>query len=450
MTRALVLGLTLTAASVAAAPPQAPQRAGGPLVDARWAQWLGCWRLQDDPLGTGLRLCVVPDDATRGLPGPAGRHDTDAAADPAAGVRWEMIAGAQRGMAEAVLPDGQPHPVRDADCRGTQRAEWSANGRRLYRTVEVTCANETPRKVSTAALLTPGPVLVVVQVAEGGATRSVRVQRYRRAADQMLPDGTRAPQPASAAPPIAGGPWTTDEIVEASRKLPAEGVQAILTETRGPFTLNRKSLLALSNAGVPESVIDLMIGLTYPKRFVVERAGGSVLDDSLANLGWANTAWYDPIFFSSILGASYFYDCYSPFASGYRSYYSQCLPYYGYGPYSAYYRYPTAYRNGYYYTPPGGWVVVSDAGPAGPGVTPAAEGRVVKGRGYTQVRPRDPEPAVPTTARSGGAFSGSGSGVTSGGSSGVSSGGYSSGGGGGSSGGGDGSRVAVPRPPGGD
>ena len=80
-------------------------------------------------------------------------------------------------------------------------------------------------------------------------------------------------------------------------------------------------------------------------------------------------------------------------------------------------------------------------------------GRVVNGRGYTQIRERTPEPSVPRAVRGDGSAAGwSGSG-SSGGSSGggVSTGGYSSGSSGSSSGSssGGGERTAVARPPGG-
>ena len=58
-------------------------------------------------------------------------------------------------------------------------------------------------------------------------------------------------------------------MIEASAKLPADAVQAAITEDRGPFELNKKSLVAMGDARVPETVIDLMIALTYPDRFVV-------------------------------------------------------------------------------------------------------------------------------------------------------------------------------------
>ena len=87
-------------------------------------------------------------------------------------------------------------------------------------------------------------------------------------------------------------------------------------------------------------------------------------------------------------------------------------------------------------------------------MAPQVEGRVVNGRGYTQVRPRESEPTPVRTGNNGNGSSAGYSGASSGG---VSSQGYS----GGSSqrfvgverlersSGDSGARTAVPRPPGG-
>ena len=73
----------------------------------------------------------------------------------------------------------------------------------------------------------------------------------------------------AAAPPADGTDWNVDDVIEASAKLPADAVQAAITEDRGPYEVNKKNLVAMDDANVPETVIDLMIALTYPQRFVV-------------------------------------------------------------------------------------------------------------------------------------------------------------------------------------
>lgn len=391
-------------------------------VDSRWAQWLGCWRLEDDLPGTGLRVCITPEQTT--------------------GVKWQTLVGAQRGTVDIIVANGVARAISDTDCKGTERAEWSRNGQRVFRLSDVTCGTEGPRKISSVAFLTRGPVLVNVQYVEGGPSTSVRVQRYRRAIDQTLADGSLAPQAsprAASSAPGLGGTWSVDDVIEASGKLPADAVQAALTGVSGPFNLNKKNLVAMSDAGVSEGVIDLMVALTYPKKFVVQRAGGGDAMPLGISMGGG---WYDPFFSPIVPASSFFADCYSPFGYGYWSYYNACRPYYSTYGYWGDYGY--GYQGYSYGT--GGWVIV-DSGPTTP-AQPALEGRVVNGRGYTQVRPREPEtPGIRTGGGgangSNGANSGGSNNGSSSGTSGVSSGGYS----GGSSSGGDSGRVAVPRPP---
>jgi hypothetical protein len=386
-------------------------------VDSRFDSWLGCWRLEDDLAGTGARLCITPEKA---------------------GVRLQTIAGTLRGTDEVVIPDGVTRPIVDSECKGTEAAEWSRNGQRVFRTTEVTCKGESPRTIKGVAFMAAGPSLVNVQHVSGeGATPNVRVQRYRRAANQTLADGTTAARPRSAAP--IDPTWTIDDVIEASGKLPPEALQGALVDVRQKFDVNRKTLVALDDAGVPDSVIDLMVALTFPNRFVVERVTSSAPVGISTGMGW-----YDP-FMTPYLSGMYG-SCYSPGGYyGYRSYYNMCGSYlYGYN-YFPYSYYPNYSYGG------GGWVAV-DPDPGGE-VTPSGRGRVVNGRGYTQIRERSPEPTAPRVSSRGDGSAAGWSGASSGG--GVSSSGYSSGStggssGGASSGGGGGDRVAVPRPPGGN
>jgi hypothetical protein len=416
----------LVAGSAYAQPPARAAASAAVQPDAQFASWLGCWRLEDDLAGTGARMCITPEQN---------------------GVRLQTVVGTNKGIDELVIPDGVSRPITDAECKGTERSEWSADRARIFRSTTVTCGKEAARTIDTVAFIAPGPAWINVQHVSGeSALASVRVQRYRRAANQRLADGSTAPQPdatTAARPTAEQTRWSIEDVVEASTKLPAEALQAALTEVRHPFDLNKRTLVLLDEGGVKDSVIDLMVALTYPQKFVVERRGGGSAPTGIST----GTGWFDPFMTGSMSAGL---DCYTPYGYGYRSYYSMCgsglypfaSSYYGYGMYG--YGYP-------YYNY--GWVDVGGIPPAigGGGGGPAEPqpiGRVVNGRGYTQIRNRDAEPAPRSTS------SGNGGGWGGGGSSGVSSGGYSSGssgtgsgsGGGGSSSGGDsGARVAVPK-----
>ena len=416
-TTAACLAMTLATADAAAA-----QAAGSSTtkIDARFNSWLGCWRLEDDLAGTGARMCITPEQT---------------------GVRLQTIVGTQRGLDELVIPDGVARPIVDSECKGTERAEWSQDGLRVFRYTDVTCNTETARAIKGVAFLAAGPSWINVQHVSGqSATTSVRVQRYRRAINQNLADGTKAPQPsgaASAALTARDATWSIDDVIEASGKLPADALQAALTDVRHGFNLNKNTLVKLDDAGVSDGVIDLMVALTFPKRFIVERAGGSAPLGVSTGMGW-----YDPFMSPMMTGA--YGNCYTDRYYGYRSYYNMCGSYYsayGYG------YYPGQFQNYNYIGSGGGWVAVDP----NPTIPESGSGRVVNGRGYTQIRERSPEPG-PSRGNNGGNGTASGWSGNSGG--GASSGGYSSGssgssgsGGGSSSGGGE--RTAVARPPGG-
>lgn len=420
MKTTIVLALTLTASSVFAQSP-AP-RAATPQVDARFAAWMGCWRLDDDLTGTGARMCITPEKN---------------------GVRMQTVVGNTRGIDELVVADAVAHPIVDSNCKGTELAEWSNDGTRIFRTTEVTCGTEAPRTIKSVSFMAAGPSWINVQHVSGAAANpAVRVQRYRRAANQLLADGGKAPQPESGLA-LRTSPetikWSIEDVIEASGKVPAEVVQAALTEVRHGFDLNKRTLLALDDGGVDDMVIDLMVALTYPKRFVVERRGGGSTPSGILT----GSGWFDPMFAPTMMGA--YADCFSPYGYGYRSYYSMCnsmgysamgYDYYGYNRYGS---------NGGYY---GSWVPVGAFPPGtGGGVIEAqAEGRVINGRGYTQVRNRDSEGSPRVNSGGNGSaagWSGNNSGNASSG--GYSSGSSSSGSSGGSSGGDSGARVAVPK-----
>ena len=415
LTIATAVGLAVPSAKADAqttAPPSAQK------MDARFSAWLGCWRLEDDIAGTGARMCITPDRA---------------------GVRLQTLVGTQRGIDELVIADGVARSIVDTECKGTEVAEWSNDGQRVFRTTEVTCNNEGKRIIKSVAFLAPGPMWINVQHVSGDTpTANVRAQRYRRAANQTLADGSKAAQP-TAAVPLANTRWSIEDVIEASSKLPADALQAALTDVKQKFNISKKTLLTLDDAGVPDSVIDLMVALTFPDRFIVERAAGSSMPVGVSTGG----GWYDP--FMSPMWSGQYANCYSANGYyGYRSYYNSCGPhYYGYNTFSPYQSY-YPYYDSYY---PGNWVPVGNVGDV---TTPSGEGRVVNGRGYTQIRERSPEPTVSTRGNNGGNGTASGWSGNSGG--GVSSGGYSSGSSGGSSGGsssGGGERTAVARPPGG-
>ena len=411
--RTLAIGFALVLMATAASAQTAP--------DSRWTPWLGCWDLVIENARDGSPA----DDIPRPQRGSTTRGDLRprVCVEPAdgGGATFRTTIGDRTPIVQTVVADGTSRPITDTECTGTQRAEWSRDGLRIFSRAELTCKGDAgPRRVSGFGILGANGTWIDVQSIVVDGRDTYRVRRYRRAAS----DASASRQ--------SGRRLTLDDVKEASAKVTPHALEAALVETGASFALTSERLIDLDEAQVPEQVIDLMVALSYPKRFVVERTARAdvgpapILDDPFG-LGWAfgYPVWSDG------------FGLYSPL----------------YGPYSSYYYSPFSYRYlpGYnpYFTG-GGFAVVDGGGGGGAPNRPSGSGRVVDGLGYTRVRPRESEPTAATqalgtpgvsgsSASSSSGSSGSSSGSSSGGSS-VSSQGFSSGGGGGDSG-----RTAQPR-----
>jgi hypothetical protein len=343
----------------------------------------------------GTRVCVAPSGK---------------------GVSLTTFVSDRTVMEDSIIADGVSWPLTDAECRGSKRSEWSAIAARVYTSAEIACADQAPRKVSSLTMMTPGPRWIDIQLIEISGRKNIRIRRYEPADDR----------PAARMAFAESGWWTVADVKEASAKLMPETVQAALVELRAQFDLKGKQLLELDDAGVPDSVVDLMVALSYPEKFVVEHPVSGA-----PAYGFGDDIGYPFDRFDAFGGWSLYSDAlfwptyYSPFA----------------------YRYWGIYDP--YFVPGSGYVVIGAPHPGSGGgegePVRSGVGRVVDGRGYTRITTRTPEP----TARQGFGNDGtsstssagsSGGNSNSGGSSGVSSGGYS--------GGGDTGRTAIPRPPG--
>lgn len=193
-----------------------------------------------------------------------------------------------------------------------------------------------------------------------------------------------------------------DDVEEAAGRVDARAVEAWVATNETELEISGSELVRLADAGVPESVIDVMVAVSYPDRFVLAPEG-------------APTERTEGVYATGYRGAGYRY--------GFRSYlWAPYYPpvgfgYYGYSPFGYYGFGWGGYYGGYYgYRP--ATVIVRP-------VDPGPRGRMVPGRGYTRgsssagsggATPRSSAGPAPSSSRGGG------SGVRSGGGSSRSSG----------------------------
>ncbi len=342
--RGMRLGSTVASAAVAgallfaAAPATASED-----TDPRWLPWLGCW----EPVGAAVDhlLCVRPlvDDS---------------------GVEMLTIADGEIVSTEIIRADGTERPVRREGCNGWDKAEFSATGWRLYLRSEFACEGAVRRSSTGLISMTAPDAWLDVQVVGAAGQNAVRVVRYRLASAErqqaagigpIAEERALAVNTARAAAAVAP---TIDDIVEASSRVAPEAVEAWIVERAERFALNADRIEHMADAGVPASVIDLVVAISYPKTFAVDRAGRAGdfrpaeeaprrAADHYVYPGYVDPFFWDPFRYSRYGGF------YSPW--GYGG---------GYGWY------------------PGYQPVIVIVSPDD--VEPAAPGRVVRNRGYTR------------------------------------------------------------------
>ena len=385
--------------------------------DARWQAYVGCWAPSDSQAQGGVAqtgaqtplVCVIPAGGQSAV-------EIVTLVDGNVTTRQRIEAtGAQR------------QATRDG-CTGWESAQWSPGGERVYLRSDFACDGGVKRASNGVLSITPSGEWLDVQGVAVGANKGVRVVRYREVlsptkvpadVQSALAARTHANTLMRTAAAVDLG---TEDVIEATRVLDPIVVETWLVERGQGFGTDAKQLVELSKAGVPGSVTDVMVALSYPLQFAINLAmrggetrtvqsGAAGEETQVAgNYNGPHMMW-DPFWMSS---SRYGY-------SGY-----------GYSPYG--------------YFPGYGWyggnrpVVVVVRPPTGD-VEDQPHGRVVNGRGYTQRRRGSADDDGASTRRASGDGGSSSSGpARSGGSTGSTS-------SGGSSSGGSTGRTAKPRSP---
>ena len=118
--------------------------------DARWQPWLGCWELAADNVREGAPAAArLAENADAAAERAATSPRVCVTPAPGGGARFETTVRGQAALDHTIVPGAAARPINDAECRGIERAEWSADGLRVFTRAELTCTGDPgPRMVS--------------------------------------------------------------------------------------------------------------------------------------------------------------------------------------------------------------------------------------------------------------------------------------------------------------
>lgn len=231
--------------------------AGAQQAATPWDPWIGCWDLV--PRGTTYadnagRVCVLPT--------------TSNTAVDLVSVVGDSVTSRQR------LEATDKRDVKTETCAGVENIH--ANGSRVYLRTTMKCGAEHRLVNSVMAMSTTGEWLDIKGVAFGPNV-GVRASRYRETpASVALPAAVTAAlrgreRGASPARIAASGRVRLNDVIDATKYLETGVLQTWLAEQGQGFGLDAKQLVMLEEAGVAPSVIDVMVALSYPEVFALDR-----------------------------------------------------------------------------------------------------------------------------------------------------------------------------------
>jgi hypothetical protein len=325
--------------------PTAERRAG--LTDTRWGAFVGCWEpvAGQEDADAGL-LCVRPVDL---------------------GVEMFTIQGGEIRTSDLLIADGEPRAIRAEGCEGWEEVSFSDDGRRAFTRSAYSCEGVQQSGTGVLALVSPTQ-WVDVRAIEVDGERTSWVQRYRlvgidRAVSEGIDDpGFGMETAARAARFVAHRGVGFGEVEEAARHVDTEALEGWLANRSEGFAPTASDLEGLVDAGVSESVIDVIVAKSFPETFSVDAEGAAERAAAQAGAapvrGARRTLYYGPRmpFGFRTMGYGYGYVPADAF-------------YYGYG-----YGYP-----GYWGYRPGTVIIERRS--------PEPAGRMIRGRGYTRGTP---------------------------------------------------------------
>jgi hypothetical protein len=334
----------LSAAFMAVALTAAPLAAQD--LDGRWMAFLGCWEPIGEVTDSGL-LCV--------------RTVED-------GVELFTVVAGEITTSDVMVANAEQRPRSMEGCEGWETSEFSADSRRVFTRSEFVCGEGLPRASSGVMSLTAPTQWLDVRSMDVGGEQVAWVQTYQlvgpeRVAEAGVDDATQGLGLAvRSARMSASRRITLADVREAAERIDTKAVEAWVAARGERFALDGDALIQLADDGVEESIIDVVVAVTYPETFAIDANAEARTRDAGALRGTRVGDGYGMRGGRYGFGArSFFWD---PFYHGS----------YGYSPLNSFYGRFSGGRYGYgggYYTP-----VVVDR------ISSGDRGRVVNGQGY--------------------------------------------------------------------
>ena len=229
-----------------------------------WNAWIGCW---------------APDLGTDAFAPPAGEPSA-LCLIPAAGSGGVELLSIEEGSVvdrQLVGVSGSEASVERDGCTGTETLAWSADGQRIFQNGNFDCPGDLRRKSSGIFAISRAGEWIAVEAISVAGEPEVRAVTYRPAPmvaeqiDEVRQAVDGRAMAIDAARSAAGSRIEIEDVLEAEQIVDVAAVEGWLIEQEQGFDIDAARLMALADAGVSDRLIDLMVALSYPRVFAIDR-----------------------------------------------------------------------------------------------------------------------------------------------------------------------------------
>jgi hypothetical protein len=252
---ALMLFISLPAVTWAS---EQPDTVSYEKLDTRLLPWVGSWRLVSNKVNSSeselveeFLLTIGPDSNENSITMKGYRDETPL-------------------VEEVIIVDGLRHQLTDDKCTGWYQYSWSENGKRLLLNSESTCPGDPLRIISGMSIIDENGDWLDIQLLRNGKQKAINIRKYHNVDNESVTLSVININRISSSRSAAGENFSINEIIELSSKVDSAVLEAALLEMGKPFAINSKKLIHMEDSKVPSRVIDLMVALSFPEKFIVE------------------------------------------------------------------------------------------------------------------------------------------------------------------------------------
>jgi len=231
------------------------------LQDTSWLPWIGCWEGASEVGGDEADAFVVCFEPILG----------------SEGVDIRTFTGGALASVEEMVADGVAREADEGGCTGTQTASWSEDRARVFLVSELECGEGVTRRTRGVLSILPGGEgwVEIQSVQAGDESPLIGIRTFLPASPTVLSeDGIVSPAlgrelAVQTARTQAGGTLTPDGLVESVEIVGTGVTNALILERGEAFGLDRETLRALADRGVPGEVLDVLVAVSYPDQFAI-------------------------------------------------------------------------------------------------------------------------------------------------------------------------------------